>query len=49
MPPAKYWEAQTGTPLSERDEIVRFVAEQVQREQASDWTFEIRENEIAFR
>lgn len=49
VPPAKYWEAQTGTPLSERDEIVRFVAEQVQREQASDWTFEIRENEIAFR
>lgn len=49
VPPAKHWEVQTGTPLAERDEIVRFVAEQVQREQASSWTFEIRDTEIAFR
>ena len=49
VPPVAHWEAQTGTPLSERDEIVRFVAERVQREQASSWTFEIRATEIAFR
>jgi hypothetical protein len=49
VPSVAHWEAATGAPLSERDEILRFVAEQVQREQASTWTFEIRDTEIAFR
>lgn len=49
VPPAAAWEAATGAPLSERDDIIRFLAEQVQREQASTWTFEIRETEILFR
>jgi len=49
VPAASTWEAATGAPLSERDEILLFVAQQVQREQASSWDFEIRETEILFR
>lgn len=49
IPSAEQWEAATQTPLAERDAIVRFVAETVQREQASSWTFEIRDTDILFR
>lgn len=49
IPSVASWEAATGAPVSEREEIVQFVAEQVQREQASSWTFEIRDTEIVFR
>ncbi len=47
-PPAERWEAITGLPLAERDEIVQFVAKQVQREQASSWRFEITATTIDF-
>jgi hypothetical protein len=49
VPSASAWEAATGAPVSEREEILLFVAQQVQREQASSWTFEIRETEILCR
>jgi hypothetical protein len=42
------WEAQTKTPLSRRQEIIEFVAQTVQREQASNWKYEIRESDIAY-
>jgi len=48
VPSASTWEAATGAPLSDRDEILLFVATQVQREQASTWTFEIRDTDIVF-
>ncbi|SDF35553.1 hypothetical protein SAMN04487996_11093 [Dyadobacter soli] len=34
IPETKYWEAQTGTPLSRRDEILDFLCQQVIRDQA---------------
>lgn len=34
IPEKKYWEAQTGTPLHRRDEILEFLCEQVIRDQA---------------
>lgn len=34
IPESKYWEAQTGTPLSRRDEILQFLCDQVIRDQA---------------
>lgn len=49
LPTAAMWEAQTGTPLARRDEIVQWIAEQVQREQAPNWRYEIRADEIVFR
>lgn len=49
IPTEAGWEAETGAPLAERDAIVRFVADTVQREQASSWSFEIKDNEILFR
>lgn len=48
IPTAEQWEAQTGTPLSRREEILTFVAQTVQREQASSWRYEIGEGEIGF-
>lgn len=48
IPKEDQWEVRTGAPLSERDEIVRFVAEQVKRDQAPDWRFEITANSIDF-
>jgi hypothetical protein len=48
LPSAAAWEAATGTALSERDQIVRFVADRVQRDQASRWRYEIDERTIAF-
>jgi hypothetical protein len=48
IPQPDQWEEKTQTPLSRRDEIVRFVAQAVQRDQAPSWRYEIGENEIAF-
>lgn len=48
LPAASRWEAVTGTALAERDEIVRFVADRVQREQASRWRYTIDELTIRF-
>lgn len=48
VPRAEEWVLRTGAPLSERAEILRFVAETAQREQASGWRFEIAEDAILF-
>ena len=48
LPAEAQWAAATGTPLSERDEIVRFVAERVQQEKASGWRYEISAAAIEF-
>jgi hypothetical protein len=49
LPQPAQWEAQTGTPLARRDEIVQWIAERVQRDQAPSWRFEIRDDAIVFR
>ncbi len=48
VPTAAHWEMATGAPLSMRDEIITFVAERVQREQASSWRYEITDRSIDF-
>ena len=48
IPSPAHWEAATGIPLAERDEIIAFVAAQVKREQASSWRYEITANSIDF-
>ncbi|MBK7335982.1 MAG: hypothetical protein IPJ00_07360 [Saprospirales bacterium] len=48
IPDEKAWEAQTGTPLRHRKDIVEFVAETVRREQASNCRFEIGHNSITY-
>ncbi len=48
IPTPAQWEAQTGTDLSERDEIVQFVAESAQRDQARTWQYEIRDDAILY-
>lgn len=48
VPPPQSWEAQTGAPLSERDDIVDFVARETRRIQASSWNYEIHEDRIDF-
>jgi hypothetical protein len=48
IPAAAHWEAATGTPLSNRDEILKFVAEQVKRDQAPNWRYEITPGAIDF-
>lgn len=48
IPTSINWETITRTSLSRRDEILRFVANTVRREQAPSWRYEIRENEIAY-
>lgn len=48
IPPPSRWESSTGAPLSEREEIVRFVAEETRRRQAPNWSFEITETEIRY-
>lgn len=47
IPETKYWEAQTGTPLSRRDEILKFVCEQVIRDQAQGCTYKIYGNSVS--
>lgn len=48
IPPPDKWQERTQTPLSRRDEIIHFVAQAVQRDQAPSWRYEIGDNEIAF-
>lgn len=48
LPTAEHWESATGAPLAERDDIVGFVARQVQKEQASSWRYEITADSIDF-
>ncbi len=48
LPRPQYWEAQTGTPLADRDDIVDFVARETRRTQASSWDYEIHEDRIDF-
>lgn len=48
IPSADQWEARTGTPLSERADIITFVAERVKQDQASSWRYEIAANAINF-
>lgn len=48
IPTKDEWEVLTKTELKRRDEIIQFVAETVQREKASTWKFEIREDMIYF-
>ncbi|MCF0062981.1 hypothetical protein MUK70_07595 [Dyadobacter chenwenxiniae] len=46
IPEEKYWEIQTKTPLSRRDEILSFVANQVIKDQAPGCRFEVYSNHI---
>jgi hypothetical protein len=48
VPTVEAWERETGAPLTERDDIVAFVAERVRLEKASTWRFEITHNSIDF-
>jgi hypothetical protein len=48
IPSKSQWEERTKTPLSRRQDIIEFLAETVQREQASSWQYEIRETDIAY-
>lgn len=48
IPHPDRWEEATGAPLSERAEIVQFVAEETRRIQAPDWSYEISETEIRY-
>ena len=47
IPETKYWEAQTGTPLSRRDGILKFLCDQVIRDQAPGCKYKIYENSIS--
>lgn len=48
IPTEKQWETATKTPLERRKDILEFVAEAVQSQQASNCNYVIRDNEIAF-
>lgn len=48
IPTAEHWEGFTKTPLSERDEIVAFLAKRVRIEKASSWRYEITDEAIDF-
>jgi hypothetical protein len=48
IPAEQDWEVATKTPLTERRNILLFIASTVQRAQAPNWRFEIRDREIAF-
>ena len=48
IPTNAQWVQQTKTPLSRRDDIIAFVAQTVQREQAPSWRYEISDNAITF-
>jgi len=48
IPAVAHWQSATGTPLADRDAIVAFVADCVQREQASGWRYEIAPEAILF-
>ena len=48
IPSISEWEKTTGFPLSEREDIIHFVAEQTQRDQASSCTYKISDTEITY-
>lgn len=48
IPSSGHWEAATGVPLAEREGIIAYVAQRVQREQASSWRYEITDTSIDF-
>jgi len=48
VPPPHDWETRTGVPLAERDELLQFVAENVQRQQCPGWRFRIGVDSISF-
>ena len=48
VPVAEKWEAETGRPLAERDDIIAFVAAETQRRQARTWNYVIRGDRIDF-
>lgn len=48
IPPPEKWEAATGRPLAERDDIIAFLAEETQRRQARTWNFVIHADRIDF-
>jgi len=48
VPTAGKWESETGRPLSERDDIIEFVAAETQCKQARTLNYVIRDNRIDF-
>lgn len=48
IPSTKHWVDATGAPLGMRDEIIAFVAESTQRDQASSWRYRITDTSIDF-
>ena len=48
IPTESEWEKATKFPLSEREEIIIFVAERTQRDQASSCIYKISDGEIAY-
>lgn len=48
VPAPADWEARTGVPLAERDELLQFVATEVQRQQCPGWRFSIGVDSIRF-
>ena len=48
VPDSSNWEKHTGIPLSERQSILEFVAEETKRTQCSNCYYEIRSNDIAY-
>jgi hypothetical protein len=48
IPPPEKWEAATGRPLAERDDIIAFLAEETQRRQARTWNYVIHDDRIDF-
>lgn len=48
IPGEEQWEVQTKTPLAVRKEILEFIAETVQAEQASNCTYKIMDNTICY-
>ncbi|OJV14994.1 MAG: hypothetical protein BGO21_16975 [Dyadobacter sp. 50-39] len=47
IPNLKYWEAQTGTPIYRRNEILQFLCEQVIRDQAAGCRYVMYEDSIS--
>lgn len=48
IPTSERWEAATGRPLSERADIVNFLASETCRVKASSWSYIIHEDRIDF-
>jgi len=48
IPVPASWEAATGRPLAEREDIITFLAEETRRRQASSWSYVIHEDRIDF-